>query len=261
MDLISKIGLYPLKLLKNAFNPKALMSAFARPANSTVFIRMPDGSFVRPAELADAFGIGQYIPPSTVGNTFMDGVAQRITQPRWSELLYTDNSTTILNPFSTLQTGISGNSEQAGAFPAYKNFVLRAIRQFVKVAVGVGTTATVAAMVPANDISLLMFNGTFELVVQSKSYLRVPLYMLPSGIGLPSAVAATGTYTPTAREVYTISGWGVADPRAVFSMPDVLEFKQLTNFIVNLAWATAVDLTGNQTISTIFDGHEDRTVQ
>ncbi len=259
MNILQKLGLFPRKALHGAFNPRSLELSYARPGN--IFTKMFDGSLGRLAK-GDAFGYGQYTAQYPPGNTFAPGMGQQITQPRWQEKTYTDNSTTLLTPFDTVQvSGVGGYVEAAGLIPAGKVFVCRAFRIFPKTSVGYGTTGAIAAISAANDIQLLMFNGTFELIVQAKQFIRVPLYMLPSGIGIPTGVAAAGTYTATAREVFSVSSWGVADPRGVFTLPDVLVFEGNTNFNINLAWASAQDLTANVVISTIMDGQEVRTVQ
>lgn len=259
-NLASKLGLYPRKLEGRFHNERALLSAFARQANMHLApYKDLDGS----VRIKDPFGYGfaGYAVPlpdelkQKAGTIYPQGM-QLITQPLWHTQTYTDNSTTSLSFFNAVTSGITGNMELAGAISFPKSFIIRAVRYVPQVSNSFQATAAVVAV--WNDLSLLSFNSYHTLRVLDKEYLRVPSIMLPSGTGLGNNAAA-GTFTAPA--VVGAGNWGIADPRATYILLDPLWLETQVAFTYTQTWSAAQDISGNQSITIVFDGQFVRPVQ
>lgn len=254
------LGLVPKKLVESAFNPTAVHAAFARAANAThASYRDADGSL----HFKDPFGfLGGYQVPlpddlkMKAGTVYPQGM-QLITQPLWDQKTYTDNSTTSLSFFNAVTSGITGNMDLAGAISFPKSFIIRTIR-FVP-QISNSFTSTGAAVVPVwDDLSALVFNSYHTLNVLSKQYLRAPSFMFPSGTGLGNTAVA-GTFTAAAT--VAAGNFGIADPRATYTLLDPLWLETQVGFTYTVTWSAAQNISGNQTLTVVLDGQMIQPVQ
>ena len=265
--LVRRLGLVPLNEQKNAYNPAAIAAAYAKADNAHVWHTDENGNRFRLGEGFGAFdrsnGLfsGYAVPDMSLlmqafGTTQLTG-QQIIGKARWSETTYTDNSTTQLSPFSTVQTGsVTGNTELAGTIPNQLHFIIRAIKINVETGASYQTTGAVATAF--NDIFLLTNNAIYTLQVLRKVYLQIPLYMLPAGVGISGVLASADT---TNHATWAYATHGLPDPRAVWVLTNPLLLFQQTSYQVTLAWEAAQDISGNTVISTIHDGQEIGPVQ
>lgn len=254
------LGLYPRKLETAAFNPNGLHAAFARASNAYhAPYRDAEGSL----HIKDPFGfLGGYQVPlpddlkMKAGTVYPTGM-QLITQPLWDQKTYTDNSTTSLSFFNAVTSGITGNMDLAGAISFPKSFIIRTIRFVPQISNSFTSTGGVVG-VAWNDISLLVFNSYHTLNVLSKQYLRIPSFMLPSGTGLGNTAAA-GTFTAEAQIV--AGNFGIADPRATYTLLDPLWLETQVGFTYTVTWSAAQQISGNQTLTVVMDGQMIQPVQ
>ena len=237
-----------------AFNPKAFDQAFARPS----YIRHADGTI----ETKDGFGfLGGYQVPlpdelkQKAGTIYPQGM-QLVTQPLWDgSNTFTTASTTLLTFFSTAQSGIGGNLVTAGLLAFPTSFIIRAIRFIPQIVTSYQTTAAVVNA--ANDIGLLIFNGYFTLGVLSKEYLRLPLFMLPAGAGVWSAIAGNSTAPAFAG----VASNGVPDPRSIWTMLDPLWLETQVSFTATATWNGTQATAASPKIFLVFDGQKIQPVQ
>lgn len=268
-NLISKLGLFPLAEAAAAYNSQAIENVYAKADNIHAFVKDVDGNLHRPGR--GFSGIGAYrgqqglfsgysVPDMNLlnqafGTTEFTG-QQIIGKARWSEQTYVDNTTTSLSPFSTVQSGVPGNTELAGTIPNQLFFIIRCIKIYVETGASYQTTGAVATAF--NDIFLLTNNATYSLQVLRKTYLTIPLYMLPSGIGMTGVLATADT---TNHATWAYATHGLPDPRSVWTLTNPLMLYQQTSYQVTLAWEAAQDISGNTVISTIHDGQEIGPIQ
>lgn len=197
-------------------------------------------------------------------NTQYQGRKETIGWVWYDTVTYTSGTTVAATMFNAVRATIDlSNMEVAGQFAAPKGFLCRVIRFYVKqrsrsVARAASTAAQTGGM---DNVAQLINTGVLTLQVGQKQYLRIPLWMLPSGGGATGQMAVQGaTADPGGAIDYGTSG--IADPRAVYALSQPVFIAPQINFQVDLFWPAAITLAGGDTtISVAMDGDIVRPVQ
>lgn len=184
----------------------------------------------------------------------------------WERLTYTSASTVTLTAFAAVPANLEdGNLTGAGQLDQGHSFLAMAFR----LAPAPNVTETAAAVPAAGnadgalqDIASLIYNGSYEITVLSKSYGRWPIFMAPAGGGPWGFFGNVGTLTAVASAQYQLGVNGVPDARNVYSLPVPIAIPPQTNFRLKLTFRSAQTLTnGNTPIYAMLDGLLMRPVQ
>src|SRR4030095_12542018 len=192
------------------------------------------------------------------------------TYPAGSEVLgwalydtvtYVSPATLSLELFTTARGNRNlSNMEAAGALPAPKSFLVRAPRVFLRqrpraVAAAAVTNPNTGA---TDNLVQLTNTGVFRLIVGSKEYGFIPLWMLSSGGGVQGYISQGGAGTG----IIDYATLGVPDTRNVWSLAKPIHIESQVNFKVELYWDVAVTLAGgNLEIQIVLDGDMIRAIQ
>lgn len=206
---------------------------------------------------------GYYPPGFAEYNTQYGGKLERIGAKLWDTQTYTSGTTTsLVNFFNVRATPDLSNMETAFQLPAPKAFLIRAIRFFVKQR-PIAITATVGSAFPAalDNVAQLINTGVLTFTVGNKQYMQEPLWALTAGGGAsgPMGVAVSSGLATQFGIDYAQNG--IADPRAVNTLPVPLFIAPQINFNARIDWAAALTLTGNQALTVCLDGDLLRPVQ
>lgn len=207
---------------------------------------------------------GQYPAQYEQYNSQYGGQLETIGWSWWDTQSFTSASTTsLVNYFNVRATPDLSNMEVAFQLAAPKAFLCRAIRFFVKQEPrSAARAASGSAQTGATDnIALLINTGVFQLTIGNKVYAQVPLWMLTAGagaygnIGLEGATADPGGFVDVAQN-------GIADPRAVYTLPKPVFIGPQINFNGRIDWAATLTVVGGPIPLTILlDGDLLRPVQ
>lgn len=166
---------------------------------------------------------------------------------------YTDNSTTQLTFFQTVQTDKTlGNLDQAGTLPSPNFFEIEGIHlDFLNVN-GAGATP----VGPLNDILLLQNTGRGTLIfsISGKEYLRMPITAAHPLGGAVGTIA--GTTTANTMEQYALGG----PVDGGFYVGKSLILQPSQSFSAQIQWAAAQNLTGNVSLRLSLSGVMHRRV-
>lgn len=173
---------------------------------------------------------------------------------------YTDNSTTILEFFSSIPANESiSNVNPPRVLPNPNSFLIQCISVHVPITLTVTDEGAAAATLPtpANDVILLINTGILKLTIGSKPYGPWPLFRLPVSTGFNfSAASAAG-----AEAANLVLDYGITAGPLYSLIPNLL-IAPLQQFSVTLSWpAGAVDLLANRTIKVLLDGQLSRAIQ
>jgi hypothetical protein len=179
----------------------------------------------------------------------------------YDTLTYISGTTLSLDFFTNVRANKSlSNMETAGALPAPKSFLIRAPRFFVKqrprsVAVAAATNPNTGAL---DNLVQLTNQGVARLIVGSKEYGFVPLWMLCSGGGVTGQMSQGGAATGLV-DYATV---GVPDARNVWSLTKPILVESQVNFKVELIWDAPLTLAGgNLDLTIALDGDMLRAIQ
>jgi hypothetical protein len=107
----------------------------------------------------------------------------------------------------------------------------------------------------------MLNTGFFRLVIGSKPYSELPLWMIPGGSGPSGSLAFDGD-NPTTGVVADFATNGVPSPDNVLVLSQPLFIAPLVNFYVEILWQAAITLAGGNTnVQVTFDGDLMRPVQ
>lgn len=204
--------------------------------------------------------IENFPPEYKAYNTQYPGPKEVVGWMLWGHQIYVSAATLQLTLFNrTHATLDDGNMEVAGQLSAPKGFFLRSIRFFPKFLPQNTANAAAGATQTGilHDMAQLLNTGTLRLVVGSKEYVHVPLWMLPQGGG-PVPIICTG-------DVAVIPDYatnGIADPRAVYSLAKPLFIAPQMSFFVTLTWPAAITLVAGDTdVMVALEGDMVRPIQ
>lgn len=173
--------------------------------------------------------------------TTVDNSAEVIDKILWDSGTYAAAGTQFLDFFQSLPTSIlNGNLDQAGMVGGNRPFLIRQI--------GVKVQSRVA-----DDVMRLIHHGFFRLYVGNKGYGDWPISFLPPGGGV------TGIATGAA--LVERAQFGVADPRACYSLVKPLLLSPNLNFRVRLEWPGAPVISGPTAIRVLLKGEMVRYIQ
>lgn len=179
----------------------------------------------------------------------------------YDTVTYVSASTLSLELFTVVRANRSlSNMEAAGALPAPKSFLVRAPRFFVKqrprsVAVATATNPNTGAL---DNLVQLTNTGVARLIVGSKEYGFVPLWMLCSGGGVAGVISQGGAGTG----IVDYATVGIPDARNVWTLSKPILIESQVNFKVELIWDTAITLAGGNTeLCIALDGDMLRAIQ
>lgn len=176
----------------------------------------------------------------------------------WDTQTYTDNSTTELNFFTSVQAnqGLS-NMSQPGMLPNPQSFLIECVRLFFRIQVTTDDAGAAGAFASIyNDIALLVNTGIFRLNIGEKKYGPWRMWTLPASSYPQGVIATAGAEAANLVHDYAQLGgplWGLR-PNLMIS--------PLQNFTAQLQWpAGAVNLTGNVVCEVLFEGQRARAIQ
>ena len=184
----------------------------------------------------------------------------RIGWKWWDTQTYVSGTTTQLPQwFNVRATPDLGNMEVAFQLAAPKAFLIRAIRFFVKqrpraATLGVGGNPSPGAL---DNVAQLINTGVWVLTIGNKQFAMEPLWVLTAGGGATGVLAVAST---TISMDYAQNG--IADPRAVKTLPLPIFIPPQMNFSAVVSWPAALTLSGGNTdITFLLDGDLLRPVQ
>jgi len=179
----------------------------------------------------------------------------------YDTLPYVSGTTLGLEFFTNVRANKSlSNMETAGALPAPKSFLIRAPRFFVKqrprsVAAAVASNPNTGAV---DNLVQLTNTGIARLIVGSKEYGHVPLWMLCSGGGVAGVISQGGAGTG----IIDYATLGTPDARNVWTLTKPILVESQVNFKVEVTWDTPITLAGgNLDLCFALDGDMLRAIQ
>ena len=211
---------------------------------------------VRPREVKTFGKLRQGITP------MIPGQPERIPFVWYDTVTIISGTTTTLDAFNTVQADkVLGNMEAAGQIPApqYFDIVHIGVRpELAPQATGLSASPTNAGS--QNDMETII-KGTAELIIAQKSYWRGPIHLAPSGSGVwgGAAIGFTGAATDGERQDWSTNGR--PDLRNRNNWWGDITIPHNQNFVLRLAWSTAVTLAaGNTTLNCYLEGYLYRRV-
>ncbi len=141
-------------------------------------------------------------------------------------------------------------------------YFIKAIRMFVKQRARATSPTTTGNQTGAVDtIAQIINTGVFTLNIGSKPYMQEPLWALTAGGGAAGMMAATGNFSGGA--LYDYAQNGIADPRAVNSLPKPLLVPTGMPVVGAAFWPAALTTITQATVDITFclDGDLYRPVQ
>jgi hypothetical protein len=186
----------------------------------------------------------------------------------WDTLLYTSAATVQLNFFQqtiAANTFDITNMQNAGQLPYPNQFLVRAIRLFIKqrpesVDAAAVTNVQTGAV---NNVAQITNTGLLVITHGSKEYGRYPLHMLAAGNG-PYGVMGVGDIG-AAGPIPGFADYGqngIPTARNVFTLGKPMLIETSMNFLYQLLWpAGAVTLTRSVNLCLCLEGDLIRPVQ
>ena len=176
----------------------------------------------------------------------------------YSQLTYTDNTTTNLEFFATkaANAGLS-NMTQGGLLPNPQSFLIEAICvRYPSVNVQTIDQGAAGALASqANDILLLQNLGRATLVIGEKKWGPWKIWTMPSPGAFRGFSAGAGAEAANLVSQY-------AEPAgAMWVVQPKIMIPPLVNFQLNMQWPAAVDLSADIDIETLFFGKRARGIQ
>lgn len=181
------------------------------------------------------------------------GQPERIPFVWYDTATITSGTTVTLDFFNTVQTDkVLGNMEAAGQIPAPQYFDVYHIGvkpELAPAATGLSATPTNAGA--QNDMQTIL-RGSAELIIAQKSYWRGPIFLVPPGGGVwgGAAIGFTGTATDGERQDWANNGR--ADLRNRNNWWGDVTIPHNQNFLLRLAWSSAVTLAASDTQVTCY---------
>jgi hypothetical protein len=184
----------------------------------------------------------------------LPGQPEMIPWVWYDKQTFTSGTTTELEFFTVVQSNkANGNMEAAGQIPApmfFDLYHLGVAFQLGTLDVAIPAAGTVAGAV--NDLVNLCYRGIVELQIAQKVYYRAPIFMCPAGGGVYARIAATGTYTATDGDYFTVANNGVPDVRNKNNFFGMITIPHNQSFFVKLIWDSALTLQASQIAVVVF---------
>jgi hypothetical protein len=182
----------------------------------------------------------------------------------WDTVQYTSAASLRLTFFNAVRaTPDLSNMDTPSMLSNNKGFLIRALRFKVLQQTRAVARAADGAVQPGafDNIAQILNTGFFRLVIGSKPYAELPLWMIPGGDGALGHLATDGDI-PTTGVVVDYATNGVPSPDNVLVLSQPLFIAPLVNFYVEILWAAAITLAGGNTnVQVLFDGDLMRPVQ
>jgi len=195
------------------------------------------------------------------------GGQESITAMLYDTQTYTSGTTTRLDFFGTVQTNkVLGNMKVGGQLPSPWSFLIQAVR-VVPIILPAEEVLTAVGAFAANatiDIHRLIYLSRVTLTVGDKEYLNHPTSVFTSGQGITAEIAeseASGATTVYEAHRISMANNGVADPRAVYTLPYFRYLEPQITWTFSIHWNSAVTLSGDQNIRVELDGVQYRPIQ
>lgn len=166
--------------------------------------------------------------------------------------------------FITKQSSVNlGNLPLAGTLPDPQGFLIMSIRWWAALPPRSNAKAAAASTQTNSDTNdmVLMSKGVLSLTLENKKYGQFPLWMLPSGGGVMSTIAAEGaTADPGAIIDYATNGF--PDARNAYVLQQPLFIPPVTEISCIVNWGGILTLAaGNTFMMVAFDGMMVRPIQ